>query len=88
MKLEVRTIWITKYALTKGILKGVGVVSDDSEVVRVDTLSSKKSTSYFHGRGKDWHLSEEGAKSQAERMRQRKILSLQKQLAKLEKIRL
>jgi hypothetical protein len=41
---------------------------------------------YFHGEGRNWHRTPEGAKAKAEAMRKAKIASLKKQLAKLESL--
>lgn len=76
------TIWVTKYALTQGIIKttarycGEGMmafrVSDDATI---DSLAH----------GNDWHWTRESAVARAEEMRKGKIASLKKQIASLEK---
>lgn len=74
-------IWITKYALTNGIREAEGTgVSDGMASVRGPHL-----TEYYHGR--DWHKTREAAVARAEEMRTAKIASLQKSIAKLEKLR-
>jgi hypothetical protein len=42
--------------------------------------------SYLHGQGKDWHLEKESAIKRALIMRDKKIESLEKSLAKLKKM--
>ena len=76
MRYEIMRIWITKYALTDGILEQEGEKLDDS-TVRVGLL-------YLHREGVDWHTSRESAIARAEVMRKKKIESLRKQIAKLE----
>lgn len=74
-------IWITKYALTRGIIerevedRGDGIVKDDSSYI----------TSYYHK--KDYCLDYESAIAKAEEMRKKKIESLKKQIEKLEKMK-
>jgi len=76
-------VWISKYALTKGIY--------ELEVKRcVNSIRDKDESdmvSYFHGEGKEWHLTKESAIVRAEEMKLRKIESVKKQLNKLEKLK-
>lgn len=78
--------WITKYALTVGIIKVEGKLSSISK----DMISYKRHNADFeeYAHGKDWHKTFELAKERAEEMRVDKISSLLKQIAKLEKIKL
>lgn len=73
-------VYITKYALTTGIL-----TEDDGEVSEESPgMVSCKSLgvfAIFHG--KDWHATPEAALVRAEEMRGKKIKSLEKQIAKL-----
>lgn len=74
-------IWITKYAMTKGVYEAdadqVGI-----SMVRVKgTLNSY--TQYFHGEGREWHRNKEQAKERAEVMRDMKIASLEKSIKKI-----
>jgi hypothetical protein len=70
------TIWVTKFALTEGKIKLV-------------KLAAKYQADYYsHGGrllkiGRDVFEDEESAKAGAEKMRLRKIASLEKALAKL-----
>lgn len=77
------TFWISKYALTGGIekIEPEGEPQDGLLVYRERGWSR-----YVHGEGRDWHRTEAGAIARAEVMRKAKIASLQKQIAKLEKL--
>ena len=74
------TAWITKYALTKGILEVRGEIhaSNKNMLVYAGTYDR-----YAFGFGKNWHLTLGTAILQAEHMRIEKIASLEKQLAKM-----
>lgn len=72
-------MYITKYALTKGIQIGEGTPRGDTSA-RV--ASPKWGSLYYFG--DEWHTTAKAAKLQAETMRDRKIVALRKQLAKLE----
>lgn len=76
-------VWITKYALTRGIIETEGEVSVDFP----DLLSAKGNVNYLHGEGKEWHRTKESAIKKSEEMRQKKIASLKKQIEKLEEMR-
>ena len=77
-------VWVTKFALTKGILE---LEVDQSESYPNIVTTREVWKRNFHGKGVDWHLSEEEAKIKAEDMRLSKVKSLQKSLAKFEKMR-
>jgi hypothetical protein len=76
-------LWVSKYALTTGITKhewdgrvsGNGIVTPD--------LDNRLWTLFL---GTDVHETEQEAIEHAEKMRLRKIESIKKQLAKLEKL--
>ena len=75
-------VFITRYALTKGIIE-----TDDAEGcfdISPEMISSKK-YGCFHG--DDWHKTKEEAIAFAEKMRVKKIESLKKQIAKMEKLK-
>jgi hypothetical protein len=81
---EIIKVWITKYALTKGIFSvDVEVIGEETQMVL--TVGEAYSRS-FHHEGDDWHRTSEGAVAKAEEMRLKKIASLKKQIAKLEKL--
>lgn len=76
-------VWITKYALTKGVTeKNVDICGDG-----MVNESDNRSPVYYHGEGKDWHRTKESALAKAEEMRKKRIASLRKQIEKLEKLR-
>lgn len=74
-------IYITQYALTKGIWK--------RELVKEDgRMATAKCKGWLNGEGNffgnDWYTTEADARTRAEEMRRKKIDSLRKQIAKLE----
>lgn len=83
MNSEVFTAYITKYALSGGILKKEVKLEHNtgSMVVALDN-----GYSFYHGEGREWHRTKESAVARAEEMRVAKIASLKKQIAKLEKL--
>lgn len=70
-------VFITKYALTQGILE------EDAKTCSENMVMTSRDgwTEYFHG--KDWHETREEAVERARFMRVKKIASLENQLAKL-----
>jgi hypothetical protein len=83
-------IWVTKYALTKGIKVYDNATIDEDNPQHVTAPSNEwgalnREVSY-RGEGSNWHRSEGSALERAEDMRQSKIKALKKQAAKLEKM--
>jgi len=80
-------VWITKYALSKGILVEE-VELTTHEMVSVVKTEPKDygPTVYFHGKGRDWHETYEDAKTKAETMRTKKIASLERQISRLKRL--
>ncbi len=76
-------VFITKYALTAGIQE---VDAEDCSSIAPEMISVGK-YSHFHGEGREWHRTIELARLRAEAMREAKIVSLTKQIAKLEKMK-
>lgn len=74
-------VWITKYALTEGILVFEATQSESSPSMIVLRRGSGYTQEYFHGN--DWHPTWEAALERAEKMRAAKLLSLEKQRKKL-----
>lgn len=74
--------YVTKYALTEGVQKKKLVGTRGEGLVHV----VGESYPYYHGEGREWHRTRESALEQAEKMRKKKIASLKKQIAKLEKL--
>ena len=77
-------VWITKYALTSGIIETEAEECGD-DMVRVH--NSTFCDSYYHKEGREWHRTKESAIAKAEEMRKKKIDSLQKQIKKLENMK-
>lgn len=75
-------VWITKYALTTGIIESEGEIhGQNSNMVRIQR--GGRYPELFHTEGKEWHRTEEAAKIRARIMRDAKIESLHKQVNKL-----
>ena len=76
-------VWITKYALTDGIIE------TDAEVGGFDTITATwdNGTRCDNFKGEEWWSRKENAIQKAEEMRQKKIASLKKQIEKLERMR-
>lgn len=78
-------VWITKYALTRGIFEAE-VEERDRGMVR---LVDHRPVGYgilFHAEGRDWHRTLESALARCEVMREAKLKSLEKSSAKLRKL--
>lgn len=75
-------VYITKHALTSGIVEREAELCNENMIVTVE-----KWPAYYHGKGKEWHLSHESAVKRAEEMRQKKIESLKKQMKKIENLK-
>lgn len=80
---EKDTFWVTKYALTSGIME---VQAEwDSDRPQMITWGERSAASIMQfAHGNDWHRLEVDAKNRAEQLRKKKIASLKKQLARLE----
>jgi len=77
-------VWITKYALTKGIFEANGEIFSDEypNIIDIGVSVSRLYYSKPH-----WHTSAEAANARADKMRQAKIEYHRKAIAELEKIR-
>ena len=83
MKSKQVKVWITKYALTRGILECKAEYNEDYPgMILIKGNGPCTANAYYHGC--DWHLTEIGAKSRASEMIDSKIECLKKQIAKLE----
>jgi hypothetical protein len=82
-------VYITKYALTKGILKLDGERSNScaSMLVVRTKVPGRTYDNYYHGEGRDWHRTLEGAKQKAEAMRKKRLVSLENSMEKLKKLK-
>ena len=75
-------VYISKYALTKGILEGtVTAWSDDKKRADVRDCTNNKECYYS---GSEFHKTKEAAIAKAEQKKEARIASLRKQLAKAE----
>jgi hypothetical protein len=74
-------VWITKYALSKGIYEVEARACDDAPGM-IQQTKPQNIWGYFHK--PDWHTSRADANERAEVMRQAKVKSLHKQIKKLE----
>lgn len=76
--------FITKYALTKGILEITASYSlTGSDMIHDTDLQGV----YYHGEGRQWHKTRAEAVKHANEMRLKKITTLQKQLVRLREMK-
>jgi hypothetical protein len=83
--MEVFDAYITKYALTKGIIKKQVQLCHVDSMVKVIGSQSQE---YYHIEGREWHRTYEEAYKQANEMKIKKIASLKKALKKMESLNL
>ncbi len=76
------TVWITTYALTKGIIKTTARYCGEG-MIAYRVCGDATFDSYAHRN--DWHHARTSAIARAEEMRKSKIASLKRQIASLEK---
>lgn len=80
---QMATVWITRWALTKGIQKQEVELSNSGE------MGSYRPVGYFcdvYIHGNDFCLTEEAARTRANEMVAKKIISTEKTLAKLKNL--
>ena len=75
-------VYITKYALSDGILE-----KEAEECDRFLGMIRTDDGAHFHGEGKDWTRTKEAAVARAQEMKTKKIKSLKKQIEKLERMK-
>lgn len=80
-------VWITKYALSSGIMEADAEVCDvgDGRMIRVPKKAGEYADNYFHK--PHWHETREEAVQKAESMRVSKISSMKKSIEKIEKLK-
>lgn len=78
---EIFTAYITKYALTQSITVAQAT---QVEPAMIKLVATRYTTLFFRN---DWHRTPEAAIARAEEMRVKKIASLEKQIAKLRKLK-
>ena len=76
--------WITKYALTRGIIEVDDGLKTSCSLIVLDRNLPLPTHCYYKG---DWYSNKQVAINKAEEMRQKKIASLKKQIEKLEGMR-
>lgn len=76
-------VWITKYALTAGIVERE-LIEHEKGYVQVKEPRGLNGWALYHGN--DFHLSKAAAVARANKMRLDKIASLKTRIAKLEKL--
>lgn len=74
------TFFVTKYALTQGILEIKAIELKDGMIKHID----RGHTVYYLGEGREWHRTKDEAVKKANELREKKLASLKKQIAKLE----
>lgn len=74
------TVFITKYALSSGIIQVANAEVDGN---MVSWRNPDGWPQYAHSEGKDWHRSMDAARLRAMEMRNKKIKSLEQQIKKL-----
>lgn len=85
IKMEKLTkVWITKYALTKGIFSAMAETNDRRAYIPRDHITGVYSRVFGCN---DYHFSKELAIERAEEMRVKKIQSLEKQIVKIESLK-
>ncbi len=74
--------YITKWALTQGIIETELIVCSDTstDMVKAPKLGAH---AYLHREGSEWHRTRESAVVRANEMRLKKVAALQKQIKKL-----
>jgi hypothetical protein len=88
MKGIIMKVWITKYALTQGIYEADAELCTSVKDGSMISVKHEKHyyEQYFHGKDKEWTLDKITATIIANNMRSKRIASLQKQIAKIEKL--
>jgi hypothetical protein len=88
-------VWITKYALTKGVIETEGETplnpathqyTDDMVAIKSGAIKSGEHgyVTFYHGEGRDWHRDEPRAVYRAFLMAQKKLQSLRRQILEME----
>lgn len=77
-------VYITKYALTKGIYEIEAEICENINPDMIKSTSNRNET--YHGKGNNWHTDRDKALIAAKGMRDRKIKSLHTQINKLNKL--
>lgn len=76
-------VWISKYALTEGLLQLEVEQSDQFPEMVSDARMHLRA---FHGEGREWHRTRADAVVRAKQMQRDKLRSLQKQIERVKAI--
>lgn len=79
--------WITKYALTKGILYTEEAIQRGIALLVPTNNKMDREYESYYGEGKEWHGTKAEALVRAEEMKQKLINYHKKEIQKLENIR-
>ena len=82
---KLEKFWISKYALSKGIIEVNAEISENSDQIIKCYIEGYHMT--FFGENKEWHRTWEEAFEMAEKRRDKRIASLKKQLKTLEQLK-
>lgn len=85
-------VWITKYALTDGIVEGELIAKhrmedDYTKEIKILYLCKNLQGDQFYLKKDEFYYSLDSARFKAERMRQEKIANLKKQIEELEEMK-
>lgn len=79
-------VWISVYALMQGIEeKDVEICSSISEDTVIE--NGIDCIRFYHGKGREWHLTKEDAIRKADELRNKKIDLLKRQIKKLQNMK-
>lgn len=84
---ELVTIWVTRKALTQGILKVRAEINERGAASFRPKSASWPSKIYIPGEGRAWHRTEQEALDRAEKLRQNELKTLHKKVAQIEALR-
>jgi len=76
------TVWISKYALTKGVFAITAEDCFDTSGKMVRDMNNN----YLYYHGKDWHKTRKAAVKRAKEMKAKKIASLKKSIERIRKL--
>lgn len=79
-------VWVTKWALTKGVyqIEVEDCFDTSSKMVKQIRSFHLSCSTYLHGN--EWHRTKNDAVKRAEEMRERRLRSLEKQIAKIKSL--
>ena len=81
---DMKKYWITKYALTQGIFQVDAELAESSDTM-IHARKPNGFASYYHRN--EWHHTKQAAVARAKEMQKKKLISLQKQIKKIEALK-